>query len=666
MASSALIVSYVVLAVVLVLLVMYLAFRFKLMTKPNFISKILLYLLSLIALASFIYYNTKFMLKFIDLYAFFISPFTILYIGWRFACYFNSLFTLLFMGLNLAAGIICLIDKLDSVFLIVSFVFVGLHIMQLISEFKVNEKLRESRSSAGYYNSFVYVSYVLCFLGGSDEWRYYISYYSPIPYILFNGFILLCKRVSYDYTLITGTCGGIIVARTIHHSVGVVFLVLNMIYYFGIDLLKMNDIYEELIDDGDKYEKLLRKRAKLVEKGNENHTIKAKVFLNDEEHDVVDFDPECLANYDLEMLVFENNPKLYKFELFKYQATITKVVFNSYSIPELSNINKSMKKLSIIELNSKNKSIFIIGGIIYKNFPPSILIVSKATKFLLIRESIQFVEPWCCARSENLRAIKFPVSLKKINEFSFTDCRNLETINFVNTRLRSIERSAFSYCVSLKSLKFPVSVRKIENFAFFKCENVSKIIFPEKCKLRHIGKETFAGTSIKSIIFPNKLKEIGERAFSSCTHLNSLTFSEGTNNLNIEEEAFHSCRELQVHVPSSWESFAKVFKTKLCKSFVIINRAYEIIDQDAFKKSLYKTIYIPPTIKRIEKRAFADCKNLVKVVFCDNSRIEYIHPLAFKGSAAIKKITYEDENVFNALKTISHFLPVKLEEVLEL
>lgn len=98
---------------------------------------------------------------------------------------------------------------------------------------------------------------------------------------------------------------------------------------------------------------------------------------------------------------------------------------------------------------------------------------------------------------------------------------------------------------NIKSVKFPDSLKKIEEEAFLQCVDLTDIQFGNG--LEYIGKSAFASCrGLEEIVFPDSLRIIGEQAFMNCPELKNVVLNEGL--LVIAPSAFYICKELNEFV----------------------------------------------------------------------------------------------------------------------
>ena len=98
---------------------------------------------------------------------------------------------------------------------------------------------------------------------------------------------------------------------------------------------------------------------------------------------------------------------------------------------------------------------------------------------------------------------------------------------------------------NIKSVKFPDSLKKIENNAFFRCTDLTNIQFGNG--LEYIGKIAFASCrGLEEIVLPDSLRVIESQAFMDCSKLKNVVFNEGLQ--VIEWSAFYICKNLNEFV----------------------------------------------------------------------------------------------------------------------
>ena len=100
-------------------------------------------------------------------------------------------------------------------------------------------------------------------------------------------------------------------------------------------------------------------------------------------------------------------------------------------------------------------------------------------------------------------------------EHFFFYCSKLENVSFGNeSKLTTINNSAFQCCDELKSILIPSSVKSIGKAAFYFCSKLENVSFEKESKLTTINNSAFDSCEkLKSISIPPSVESIGKAAF---------------------------------------------------------------------------------------------------------------------------------------------------------
>ena len=102
-----------------------------------------------------------------------------------------------------------------------------------------------------------------------------------------------------------------------------------------------------------------------------------------------------------------------------------------------------------------------------------------------------------------LETIRFPSSLKVINEASFHQCTSLTSIDIPDT-VQAIRAGAFQGCSNLKQVTIGTGVELLEGHAFSKCQVLENVYFKGNCpEIDYLGLPdlVFPGYSLPGVIF---------------------------------------------------------------------------------------------------------------------------------------------------------------------
>lgn len=192
-------------------------------------------------------------------------------------------------------------------------------------------------------------------------------------------------------------------------------------------------------------------------------------------------------------------------------------------------------------------------------------------------------------RKTKINKIIFNDKLKTIyaNAFKFTKIRKLK---FPST-LESLGYEAFSNCLELESIEFNGNLKCIGNHCFSQDIMLSKLINFDKIKIDKIPYYCFYKTKINDISLPETVADIEEYAFYNCENLRFFKCSK--NLQNIGRHSFSYC------------NFSKGF---------VWNEVDLTINTNAFFMTVFpETFEIPQNIKTIYERAFNQCSGIKKL-----------------------------------------------------
>lgn len=181
---------------------------------------------------------------------------------------------------------------------------------------------------------------------------------------------------------------------------------------------------------------------------------------------------------------------------------------------------------------------------------------------------------------------------KKICEYAFDDCTNLEDI-VLPSSLSEIEMGAFEDCASLESITIPEKVTEIKFSTFKDCEALEKVTFHNNIK--SVGINAFSGcTSLKDINIPSSVKRIGEDAFC-----NTALFMDET--------------QWQYGLFYIGDVLIKAENTEIKPECKIKDGTRMIADAAFDSCENLKSVVIPESVRVIGYNAFCDCENLSEI-----------------------------------------------------
>ena len=168
------------------------------------------------------------------------------------------------------------------------------------------------------------------------------------------------------------------------------------------------------------------------------------------------------------------------------------------------------------------------------------------------------------------QAFRYCPSLKTINWSELTSLKTIgaeafghysedycpiTNIDLSATKVETIGNSAFYHMRALNNIKFPATLKSIENRAFDSCYNLDSLDL-SNTQVSELGTRAFHSCSyLRSVSLPASLKKIGSYAFENCV-LNSINLS---NVETIGDYAFHMCNLYDIDLSSAKTIGSKAF-----------------------------------------------------------------------------------------------------------
>lgn len=184
-----------------------------------------------------------------------------------------------------------------------------------------------------------------------------------------------------------------------------------------------------------------------------------------------------------------------------------------------------------------------------------------------------------------LQIVVLPTSLEKIGDKAFQNCYALESLDLGETQVTKIGNDAFKDCGRLSWIELPETLRSIGARAFKRCNELEELYLPDS--VEKIGKQVAADSGIKSLRLSGSLKTISNRAFRNCYNLTDVTIPASVK--KIEARAFKGSAITWLNVQGELNKIGK----------------------RAFKECIALTTVEINSVKRIDKKAFQDCYNLI-------------------------------------------------------
>jgi hypothetical protein len=179
----------------------------------------------------------------------------------------------------------------------------------------------------------------------------------------------------------------------------------------------------------------------------------------------------------------------------------------------------------------------------------------------MLPDSLESIGARAFSNCSKLVSLKLPDSLKSIGASAFNNCSRLFSLK-LPYQLNSIGWGAFSNCSGLDgTITIPSAIEIIEEFTFMDCSNIDSLIISNS--LTTIDASAFNNcNSIVYVKLSDSLKFIGVGAFASCSGLDKLIIPSSVN--FIGAYAFAVCSTLKTiysesSVPVDLSSSTDVF-----------------------------------------------------------------------------------------------------------
>ena len=219
--------------------------------------------------------------------------------------------------------------------------------------------------------------------------------------------------------------------------------------------------------------------------------------------------------------------------------------------------------------------------------------------------------------------IVVPDGVKRINNYAFYNCTNLESFTMADT-VTNIGQSAFTGCTNLYSISLSDNLKFIYNSVFKNCTSLVSVIIPNG--VTSIGDYAFQNCSnLSSVTIPDSVTDIGCSAFENCSNLSSVIIPNSVT--NISSYTFRNCANLtSLKISDNLTSIGYyVFENCDGLTTVVIPTSVKSIGLNAFANCDNLTsITIPNSVTSINSSAFDDCsQQLVIKTSCSSYALEY-------------------------------------------
>ena len=300
-------------------------------------------------------------------------------------------------------------------------------------------------------------------------------------------------------------------------------------------------------------------------------------------------------------------------------------------------INKLVigKNLTDFNLFDSSANEFVGSGMTCPRFQPKQIEVEDGNPTFVMEDGllINKGDKTIISSELSVQNVVIPDGIQKIGAFAFYK-REIDTIHFPSS-LKRIEAFAFSDCKNLEIPVFPSTLSWIGDFAFSDCSNVKEIQLSGNAE--YIGESAFDSCSVRALILPDNIQEIGPRCFEGCKQLETVQWS--ANLKLMRSQLFKGCTNLQaVDLPEGLEIIgAEAFQGCENLAQITLPSTLTTICDDAFHGCEKLTdVTLPESLQKIGSGAFLGTDftllELSKTIKIGAYAFGHIHIAVFHGS----------------------------------
>ncbi len=288
----------------------------------------------------------------------------------------------------------------------------------------------------------------------------------------------------------------------------------------------------------------------------------------------------------------------------------------------------SLSGITVSENNSVYRSIdnvlFNKDATTLINYP-----CAKENTSYTVPNSVKNIDKYAFSDCKNLTSVIISDNVISIDERAFAFCESLISVE-MGSGLQSIGINAFYSCINIMSITIGNNVTSIGDYAFYKCENLTTVKLGRS--VTNIGDYAFSYTNLKGIEIPDSATNISNCAFSSNVVVYGKTGSlaeEFANNFGykfipLEEDVYFD------------GTFYK---------YTVNNNTATIIDVD---DSISGKVVVPSflggyLVTDIAESAFASCDKITALTIGDC--VENIGEYAFNSCEELVEVTVSGNNL---------------------
>lgn len=251
----------------------------------------------------------------------------------------------------------------------------------------------------------------------------------------------------------------------------------------------------------------------------------------------------------------------------------------------------------------------------------------------------------------SIESIAIPKSVKEIEQYAFSYCKNLKTVKFAEDN-EYIKIGSYSFFESsIESLYFPSGIIDLDDDWSYGTSQLKQIFLPKSNNqlayndqillLKAENIITFASRDIQNVVIPSFIKQICSSSFYSCNQIKFLDLSKNLELNSIGPHSFCNSSIEVIIIPENVKTIGKYSFScckKLNKVIFTENSKLTNIEKNAFAFTSIEFIVIPASVKIIEDNAFSSCKQLKIVEVMLNSQLQKIGKSCFYDCTKLKEI----------------------------
>ncbi|MEE3461021.1 MAG: leucine-rich repeat domain-containing protein [Lachnospiraceae bacterium] len=245
---------------------------------------------------------------------------------------------------------------------------------------------------------------------------------------------------------------------------------------------------------------------------------------------------------------------------------------------------------------------------------------------VLENTQITEVPEYCFFQSENVHISTLPATVVTIGAFAYSGVKNIDTVNFLGSSLKSIGEGVFKDAPNLHRITIPEGVTTIPKDAFSGCVNLNEIVLPNT--VTTIDEHAFKDCkNIHHMVIPASVKYIASNSFEGVTNINEIDFSQNPYAASIlKGTPYSAATKGTVFVNSKYR-----YRVLADTDSTSTNGSVDIMGFKNNKLKNRTTVAIIPStvtfngitfkVQEIDQKAFMKCKRLKKAVIGNNVQV---------------------------------------------